>query len=413
MQTVFVSNREKLGSTLNEGELVVLFAGQAPKSTADAHYSFKTNKNFFYLTGLTQQNFIVLIHRLKGETISTLLIEKPDYDVEKWYGRKLTKEKAIEISGIETVLFVDGFERHLTQLIYADKVSKVFFDLEKLSWNEPHSSTHIFASTFKEKFMHVPVGSCHPILTQLRMIKSELEIAQIEKAIALTKEGLDSVMTVLKPGVFEYQLEATFSHRIRFNGADGNSFPTIAASGKDAVILHYEENDKAVQDGDLVLLDLGAQYQEYCADISRTYPVSGVFSERQKQIYNIVLKAMDAVITMMKPDVPFVELDKTCKSVLAQELMAIGLIESPEGLSEYYYHGVSHHLGLDVHDLGVRDGVLKPGMVFTVEPGLYIAKEGIGIRLEDDILITEDGHRNLSVAIPKSTEEIEAYMGKR
>jgi Xaa-Pro aminopeptidase len=232
----------------------------------------------------------------------------------------------------------------------------------------------------------------------------------MQKAIDITRDGLKDIMKVLEPGVFEYQLESTFTHSIKMNGADRNSFPTIAASGGDGVILHYVENDKKIEDNVLVLLDLGAQYKEYAADISRTYPSNGKFSSRQKEIYDIVLKAQAATIEIMKPGAKFSVLNETCKKVLTEELTSIGLIKTEEELSKYYYHGVSHFLGLDVHDLGDRDIVLEEGMVLTVEPGLYIAEEQIGIRIEDDILITKDGNRNLSIDIVKTTEDIESFM---
>lgn len=412
MENVFLKHRNALAQDLNDGDLAIFFAGHAPKSTADAHYDFKTNKNFFYLTGLKQEHFKLVLLK-KGDLLETVLfIEKPDYDVEKWVGRKLKKEVATEISGIENVQYLEAFERQITQYVHTNKARRLFLDLEKLSWDEAHSIAHLYGQEFQKRFPHVPLASVHPLMTSLRMKKCDFEVQQVQKAIELTKQGLDAIMDHLKPGMMEYQLASIFAHTIRFQGADGNSFPTIAAAGQDAVILHYVENNKAVENGDLLLLDLGAQYQEYCADISRTYPVSGKFSEAQKKYYNMVLKAMDEVIAIMKPGVPFTALNIKCREVLAELLIADGLIEDAEGLSRYYYHGVSHHLGLDVHDLSDREGLLAPGMIFTVEPGLYIAEKHIGIRIEDDILITETGCVNLSSAIPKRVEDIEAYMAR-
>ncbi len=402
--------RDRLGETLNEGDAVVLFSGTAPKSTADAQYTFLPNKNFFYFTGLTNEHFIVLMHKTKQTFEVTLFIEKPDYDIEKWIGRKLTKETASEISGIESIKYLDEFESSINRLIFDDKIRKLYLDLEKLSWDEPHSRALKFAGEVRERYPFVTLKTLHPIVSDMRTIKEPFEIKQIREAIKLTDEGLRAILSVLKPEVMEYQLEATFAHAIRMGGADGNSFPTIAASGGDAVILHYVENSKAVSDGDLVLLDLGAQFKQYAADITRTYPASGKFSDRQKQIYNIVLRAQQATIDVMKPGTPFEALNKACRASLTKDLMEIGLIKSEDELGKYYYHGVSHYLGLDVHDIGSREVLLKPGMVLTVEPGLYIAEENIGIRIEDDILITENGNENLSAKIPKTVEEIEHLM---
>jgi Xaa-Pro aminopeptidase len=410
MNSFFQNNRDKLGARMDVGDLAVLFSGKAPKSTADAHYSFMPNKNFFYFTGCNREHFIWTLLKTEKGLETTLFIEKPDYDIEKWIGRKMTKEVAKEISGIEEIQYIDAFHSSLNKWIQLGKINDLHLDLERLDWDEKYSVTDEFASDIKKRYPHIGIKTLHQIEIDLRMIKDDFEIQQIKHAVELTQVGLDAILAVLKPGMFEYQLEATFSHAIRMNGADGNSFPTIAASGKDAVILHYVENDKVLNDGDLVLLDLGAQYKEYAADITRTFPVSGKFSERQKSIYNIVLKAQEAVIEAIQPGTHFEELNNICKKTLTEELINIGLIADESELTKYYYHGVSHHLGLDVHDLGLRNTELKPGMVLTVEPGLYIEEENIGIRIEEDVLVTESGNEVLSSGIPKTVEAIEAIM---
>lgn len=413
MRSLFEAHRSALEGFLEVGDMAILFSGKAPKSTADAHYSFLPNKNFYYFTGCTQEHFVLAMLKMDKGMDCTLFIEKPDYDVEKWVGRKLTKESATEISGILDVQYLDQYISHIGRNVYNGKVQRLLLDLEKMGWDEQDSPAGTFAGEFSKRYPFVAIKSLHFILSELRVLKSEEEIAFIQKAIDITHKGLEGVLTMLRPEVLEYQIEATFAYHTRMNGAERCAFETIAASGEDAVILHYVENSKKVKDGDLVLLDLGAQYKQYSADISRTYPVNGKFSDRQKQIYNIVLKAQEAVIEAIKPGVPFEALNKICQESLTESLMVIGLIKEASELSKYYYHGVSHYLGLDVHDIGSRNGLLKSGMILTVEPGLYIAEEGIGIRIEDDILITDDGNINLSLAIPKSVEEIEAIMSSR
>ncbi len=412
MKNIFTEHRLQLLEMIEEGEMAILFAGSAPKSTADASYDFMTNKNFYYFTGCDKEQFIVVMHNDKGQMKSTLFIEKPNYDVEKWFGRKLTQEAARELSGIEDILYLDVFENWLNRLIVTDHVKAVYLDLEKLSFDEAHSVANLFSKKLIDRYPFLPIKTLHPLVVKQRMIKSETEISKIQKAVDLTHEGLKAVLNYLKPDVYEYQVQSVFEHTIKMNGADGVSFPTIAVSGDDGVILHYVENNKKIKEGDLILLDLGAAYQEYAGDISRTFPASGVYSERQKTIYNIVLKAQEAVMAEMKPGTPFAKLNETCIEVLTKALLEDGLIQSKEEVSKYYYHGVSHHLGLDVHDISDREAVLQPGMVLTCEPGLYIAEEGIGIRIEDDVLITEEGHQVLSQAIPKTVEEIEAIMKK-
>lgn len=413
MKSLFEAHRSALEGFLEVGDMVILFSGKAPKSTADAHYSFLPNKNFYYFTGCTQEHFVLVMLKTDKGLESTLFIEKPDYDVEKWIGRKLTKEGAAELSGITDIQYLDQYITHVGRSVYNGRAQRLLLDLEKMGWDEQDSPAAMFAGEFSKRYPFVSIKSLHYILCELRVLKSEEEVACIQTAIDITHKGLDGILSILKPGMFEYQIEATFAYHTRMNGAERCAFETIAASGTDAVILHYVENSKKVSDGDLVLLDLGAQYKQYAADISRTYPVNGKFTARQKQIYNIVLKAQQDVIDAIKPGVPFESLNKICQESLTSSLMEIGLIKEAGELSKYYYHGVSHYLGLDVHDIGSRNGLLKAGMILTVEPGLYIEGEGIGIRIEDDILITEDGNINLSIAIPKTVEEIESLMASR
>ncbi len=413
MQSFFSNNRERIGRYLEDAEGLILYSGFAPKSSSDGVYPFKTNKNFFYLTGLKRENFILTIIRQGDEVATKLFIESPNEHAEKWYGRKLRKEQATEISGIEDVVFVESFHPWLNNEMYEGRLCKLYFDLEKISWDEPDGIAHVESKRMKERYPFVAIDTIHPHISALRTIKTSEEVSQIEKAIQLTNDALNMVMTVLKPGIHEYQLASTFLHSVQMAGGDGLSFPTIAASGEDGVILHYEENEKEIENDTLLLFDCGAQWGEYCADITRTYPASGQFTDRQKQIYNIVLAAEEASIEAAKPGMTFESLNNVCKEVLAKGCMEIGLIEKPEELTQYYYHGVSHFLGLDAHDLGSRKAVFEPGMMITVEPGLYIAEEGIGIRIEDDVIITEDGCKNLSAGIIKTVEEIEAFMTNR
>ncbi|MBN2259184.1 MAG: aminopeptidase P family protein [Clostridiales bacterium] len=413
MKEFYSKNRERLIEKLNENEMVILFSGKAPRSTADSFYKFKPNKNFFYFTGLKKENFSMTILKTKDKIETKLFIEEPNYDVEKWYGRKLTKENAEEISGIELIEFEKDFKAYINKSVYDGKVEIVYFDLEKLNWDEKNTYVHEFAQEFKDKYLHVKMNTIHNIVSDLRMIKEDYEINQIKNAIALTKLGIEEIMNNLKPGIYEYQAEAVFNFAIMNNGADGNAFDTIAASGKNAVILHYIENENKVKSSDLILMDLGAQFNQYASDITRTLPVSGVFSPRQKELYNIVLSAQKEVIKAMVPGTPFTKMNEVAKEYIATELIRIGLIENKDDISKYYYHGVGHYMGLDTHDLGTRETELRPGMVITCEPGLYIAEENIGIRIEDDILITEEGNEVLSKAIIKEVEDIENFMKNR
>jgi Xaa-Pro aminopeptidase len=410
MSNNFNNNRSKAEQWLGEGELMVLCAGNSIKSSADETYDYRVNQNFYYFTGLNREAFILVMYKIKSDFKTMLFIEKPNEDVEKWYGRKLSKEAAKDISGIEEIKYLEDFKPWLVKNITEGKINKVFLDLEKHHYDEPDSETHRFSKEITEKFPFINIGTFHPFMCEQRMVKEPYEIELTKQAIELTRLGLNAILKVLRPSLYEYQLDATFKHSIAFNGAQGVAFPTIAASGENAVILHYIENDQMLNDGDLVLLDLGAKYKGYCGDITRTYPVNGRFTKRQKQLYQIVLEAQQATIAVMKPGTPFEKLNEVCKATLMKGLKEVGLITKDEELSKYYYHGVSHHLGLNVHDISHREMPLQPGMILTVEPGLYIAEENIGIRIEDDIHITKEGAEILSKAIPKEIDEIEAIM---
>jgi len=409
----FDNNRKKLHGLLADRSIAVLFAGRAPKKTADQIYEFSPNRHFYYLTGFEKPHATLLITKWGDEVQETLFIERPDPVKEKWEGKVMTEEEAKEITGVENVMFLDQFLDQFRRRLM-DDYKNLYLDLERDSWELPYTDEQEFAREARERYPFLNIENLYHEIAHLRRTKSAEEVAVLKRAIEITDEGIRNLIAHAKPGMREYQLEAYFDFTLRSNGVRDRAFHTILASGANATVLHYESNDSVVGENDLVLLDLGASYGHYSADISRTFPVSGKFTERQKEIYNIVLKAEETVIAAMKPGLPVAELNKICKAVLSEELIRIGLIEKEEELTKYYYHGVSHYLGLDTHDVGAyRDAVLEPGMVLTVEPGLYIAEEAIGIRIEDDVLITEDGHEVLSKQILKTVEEIEEFMANR
>ncbi|MED2151417.1 aminopeptidase P family protein, partial [Bacillus thuringiensis] len=330
---------------------------------------------------------------------------------EKWVGKTVSSEEAEGISGIKKVVYLDSFEKTMSNILFTENAKHLYLDIESREWNGMETKTLAFAKHVREKFPHVTIGNVYPNICELRVFKTEEEIEIIKEAIAITKDGIYNVLKHAKAGMMEYELEAQFDFTLKSSGIKHHAFNTILASGKNATVLHYEDNDAQIQNGDLVLLDLGAQKDYYNADISYTFPANGTFSSRQKQIYNIVLKALKETTEIIKPGLKFAALNEHTKKVLAEECKAIGLIQEDEELSKYYYHGVSHFLGLDTHDVGTyKDRVLEEGMVITIEPGLYIEEESIGIRIEDDILVTKDGYENLSKDIIREVEEIEEFM---
>ncbi|AJH21758.1 MULTISPECIES: aminopeptidase P family protein [Bacillus] len=409
--TFFAQNRERLVNTLPDESITILFAGQAPHMSADAHYKFVPNRNFYYLTGIDEPNVIFMLKKFGNSVEETLFIEKSDPVMEKWDGKTVSKEDAEQISGIKKVVYIESFEKTMANTLFTENVKHLYLDLERREWKGTETKTLAFAKYVREQYPHVLIGNVYPHICELRVFKTEEEIEIIKEAIAVTKEGIYNVLKHAKADVMEYELEAHFDFTLKSSGIKHHAFNTILASGKNATVLHYEDNDAQIQNGDLVLLDLGAQKDYYNADISYTFPASGTFSSRQKQIYNIVLKALKETTELIKPGLKFTALNEHTKKVLAEECKAIGLIQEDEELSKYYYHGVSHFLGLDTHDVGTyKDRVLEEGMVITIEPGLYIEEESIGIRIEDDILITKDGYENLSKDIIRTVEEIEEFM---
>lgn len=409
--TFFAQNRERLVNTLPDESITILFAGQAPHMSADAHYKFVQNRNFYYVTGIDEPNVIFMLKKVGGSVEETLFIEKSDPVMEKWFGKTVSNEEAEKISGIKKVVYLDSFEKTMSNVLFTENVKHLYLDLERREWNGTETKTLAFAKHVREQYPHVTIGNVYPNICELRVFKTEEEIEIMKEAIAVTKEGIYNVLKHAKADMMEYELEAQFDFTLKSSGIKHHAFNTILASGKNATVLHYEDNDAQIQNGDLVLLDLGAQKDYYNADISYTFPANGTFSSRQKQIYNIVLKALKETTEIIKPGLKFAALNEHAKKVLAEGCKAVGLIQEDEELSKYYYHGVSHFLGLDTHDVGTyKDRVLEEGMVITIEPGLYIEEESIGIRIEDDILVTKDGHENLSKDIIREVEEIEEFM---
>lgn len=399
----FISHRKKLSSYLDDNSILISFA---PK---EGENKYNPDRNFFYATGINESRDIVVITKFNNVQNEYLFIKPYDPIAEKWVGRGLNKEEAFEISGIKNIYYIDSFNSFIKNLL-TDGVN-LYLDLFRNEDDDTLSFVETYAGEIKEKYPYVNIRQARDVFKHARTIKSENEIDEIRKAIHITCYGIEALMSNAKSGIYEYQLESYFDQQIKFHGADGYSFDTIAASGINGCCLHYSENNSIIPDNSLILFDLGATNNHYCADISRTFPVNGKFSPRQKEIYNIVLKGQELMFKTMKPGITTRECNQILVKYYEEELMRIGLISRPEDVSKYYFHGVSHHLGLDCHDL-CDYTPLKPGSVISNEPGLYIPEEQIGIRIEDDVLITEDGCECLSKEILKSVDDIEEFMRK-
>ena len=410
----FKNNRVKLLEKIKDNSVVILFAGNAPKKTADEEYPFTPNRNFYYSTGISEENHILVMSKIDGVEKTTLFIKDIDLDLERWIGKSIRKEDAIEISGIEEVKFKSQFESDIHKLLCLKEEVNLYLDLERNSISSASSIANEFAKNIVSKYPQVMIKNIFSIFGELRLVKTEEEVDNIKKAISITIEGIETLMKNSKPGMKEYQLEAYFDFVCKSNGVKDLAFKTIAAAGKNAATLHYVANNAELKDGDLIQFDLGAQYNFYNADISRVFPINGKFTERQKAVYNSVLKVNEEIINDIKPGKTFKDINKKATDLIAEECIKLGLIKDKSEVSKYYFHSIGHSLGLDTHDLETphREITFKEGVVYTVEPGIYIEEENIGIRIEDDILVIKDGVINLTAGMMKTVDEIESFMAK-
>lgn len=399
-KSLFIFNRKKILDNMMDNSVLLSFS--IPKGEVKND----VNRNYFYLCGNFEFENIVMLVKKDGVRQELMFINPYDEFKAKWVGAPLSSSVISEQSGITDVRYLSEFEEVLNG--YLKDLTKLYVDLE----NDKNEYSHekLFSKSKKEEYPHLVIYNSQELFKKARTIKHEQEIEEIKKAIEITNKGILNILDNMKE-CYEYQLESYFDQAIKYHGGTGYAFPTIAASGGNATCLHYQENKDIAKDGDLILFDLGSSLNMYCADISRTFPVSGKFSERQKQIYNIVLAGQEHVLKHTKPGITTKELNQKLVEFYAVELKKIGLIKEDKEVMKYYYHGVSHHLGLDCHDL-CEYTPLEAGAIITCEPGLYIAEENIGIRIEDDILITEDGYINLSSQIIKTVEDIESYLNK-
>jgi len=408
---LYSNRRQKLIKAIPNNGAIILFSGRAPLRSEDEAYNFSINRNFYYLTGLDKEDMALLMYNIDGTIREILFILPYDEKLARWVGGRMSSEQASEISEISDVRQrseLDDFVASLMNNTRRDNNFKFYFDLWQYTMNQNQSDASVYAKKLQDIYPAIVIKDIYPVLTHLRLIKDEYEISCIRKAIHTTNMGIQQMMKTSKPGINEMTMEGVFDFVLRQSMCKNTAFKTIAASGERATILHYSDNDQIMKDGEMFLCDLGATYNYYNADISRTFPVNGNFSERQKELYQIVLNAQKIVEDNARVGIKIKELNQMVIDYYKTELPKHGLNED---VSEYYFHSCSHHLGLDTHDVdGGLGSSLEAGMVITNEPGLYIADEGIGIRIEDDLLITGTGAEVLSSEIIKEIDDIESFM---
>jgi Xaa-Pro aminopeptidase len=401
--------------------MVIVQSNDVLPTNADGTFGFRQNNDIFYLSGVDQEETIlILFPDFPDEKFREILMMRETSEHLKiWEGEKLSKKQATEISGIEKVVWTNNFETILRKLIFlADNVYLNLNEHHGGEWNL-ETRERRFITEFKQKFPLHRIERLAPLLHQLRVIKHPIEIDLIKKAIEITNKGFIRMAKFLKPHVKEFELEAELTHEFLKNRSRGHAFAPILASGGSACVLHYITNNNQCQNDEMILMDFGAEYANYNADITRCLPVNGKFSDRQKEVYEAVLRVMKAAKKMLIVGNTMEKLRKEVGKIMEIELIKLGLLNQEEVnkqnedtplYKKYFPHGISHHLGLDVHDVGNRYEVFKVGMIFTCEPGIYITEEKLGIRLENDILITESGNEDLMSNIPIEMEDIEALM---
>ncbi len=423
---LFVNNRKRLTRILKPGSVLVLNTNDIMPSNADGTLGYHPNSDLFYLTGIEQEETILLLcpDFPDKNYREVLFVREPNELLEKWEGHKLTKAEATGISGVPTVLWLSDFEKWFHHIMVMGNVTNVY-----LNTNE-HYRASVVVQTRDARFIDWCQGRyplhtyqrAAPLLSQLRRIKQVEEVALMQQACDITQKGFERVLRFTKPGVMEYEIEAELIHEFIRHGSKGFAYTPIIAAGSNNCVLHYVENNQPCKAGDLILLDVAAEYANYNSDLTRTIPVSGRFTKRQKEVYNAVLRIQREAFKMLRPGVVYFDYQKEIEKLMEKELLGLKLIDKtdiknqPKGnpaLRKYFYHGTSHMLGLDVHDVGNMHDEVQVGSVWTIEPGIYIQHEGFGIRLENNVVIRKDKNFDLMRNIPIDADEIEELMNAR
>ena len=418
---LFRYNRQRFMRKMQPDSIAIFQSNDLMPRSGDTFYPFRQNSGLFYLSGLDQEDTVVALFPdcIKEGFQELAFIRRTDEVTAIWEGDKLTKAQAREISGIDKIYWLDEMDRILHELILLSK--RVYLNLNEHDRFRSGVLTQDmrFARSLRERYPLHKFHRAQPILKKQAMIKSPIEIGLIKQSVDITGKAFERVLEFVRPGLMEYEVEAEIISEFIRNGARGHAYEPIVASGKNTCVLHYVQNNQRCQDGDLLLLDFGAEYANYAADLSRTIPVNGQFTDRQRKVYKAVLRCMQSAQQLLVPGTTLEEYHKEVGKMMEGELLQLGLLDKTDiknqddaapAYKKYFMHGTSHHLGLDVHDLSNRYDPIQAGMVFTCEPAIYIREEGLGVRLENDILVTDDGPVDLCAHIPAEAEAIEEYM---
>jgi Xaa-Pro aminopeptidase len=420
---LFVENRRRFISQMQKNSIAIFVSNDEVASNGDAIYHFKQNSDLFWLSGVTQEDSMVILFPDNPDPKyrEVLVLVRPNELKEKWDGKRLRVNEAQEMSGIKTIVWLDSLDGLLQQWIHlADNIYLDSNENDRKA-NLLRTREYRFADEMRSRYpLHTYLRAAK-IMKDLRGIKTSLEVEVLQKAIDITDNTFRRLLKFIKPGVMEYEIEAEIYHSFLSQRATGPAYGSIIAGGDRARTLHYVSNNAECKDGELILMDFGAEYGGYCADLTRTVPVNGKFGRRQKTVYNACLHLHDYAKSILKPGITIMNYTDKVGEEATQQFLKIGLLRKSDVKNEdaenrayrkYLYHGISHHLGIDVHDLGTKTEPIKAGMVFTVEPGIYIEEEQMGVRIENNFWITKNGNKDLMKNIPITVEEIEALMKK-
>lgn len=412
-KTFHMGNRSRLYEKIGQGTLLVLFAGMEIRRSADAYYPFYADRNFVYLTGIQQKCSILLAAKDADGTVKECLYVLPkDAMAERWTGKRLNGPEAEELSSVADIRSTDDFEKDFGVLIATGKFGTLYLDLFKQAPEDIDRPSHRFCNEVQRKYPNLRIENINIEIRRLRTIKQPCEIAALRRAEEITRAGILAMMRASKPGMFEYQYKAEFDRALGQFGPEGAGFQSIISAGENNFCIHYDAYTGQAQDGDMVLNDVGAQYDNLIVDVSRGWPCNGKFTERQRLLYECALATSNYAFSVIRPGMKMADVDRTIREYNARQLVKAGVMESETEVGKYMWHGGAHHIGYDVHDAVEMPEIIAPGMVFCVDVGIYHEQWGIGFRLEDNCLVTEKGCENLSAAIPRTIEEIEAVMAK-
>lgn len=418
---IFIDNRERFRQHLPAGALAVFNSNDIYPTSADGTMPFMQHKDIFHLSGADQEESILVIFpdAFKEEHREVLFLKETNEHIAVWEGEKLTKEKAFEVTGIKSVYWLKDFEKVFKEMMSQAEIVFLNTNEHLRNTSEVQTREDRFIEWCKKNYPAHTYDRSAPIMHRIRSVKSDREIAVMQQAADITTKGYLRVLKAIKPGVAEYELEAEFMHEFLSNRSRGFAYTPIIASGYNACVLHYIENKDVCNDGETILFDVGAEYANYACDVTRVFPVNGRFTDRQKQVYNAVLRVQKESLAMLVPGNNLNDYHKEVGKLMTSELLDLGLLDKTDVKNEdpnwpaykkYFMHGTSHYIGLDTHDVGLWTDDMRVGNVFTCEPGIYLPEENFGVRIEDDVVITEDGLLNLTQGIPKEVQEIEEYM---